>query len=128
MVPELPFEIVKSTKLAISVHQKQKDNSAFDKGGATQRTRQSIYATAVAACFFFFCFFLFFFFFFVFFAVRWINTTKSDQSSRNHKLHKPLPTNLRCAVCKQLSAGSSEPKLLVHAIGLSGSVSRPMLS
>ena len=58
MVPELPFEIVKSKKLALSVRLKQKDNSAssislFDKGGATQRTRQSIYATAVAARFFF---------------------------------------------------------------------------
>ena len=52
-----PFEIVKSTKLAICVRQEQKDNSAsssrsFDKGWVTQRTRQSIYATAVAARFF----------------------------------------------------------------------------
>ena len=41
----------------ISVRQKQNDSLAsskrlFDKGGATQRTRKSIYATAITARFF----------------------------------------------------------------------------
>ena len=50
--------MIKSTKYAISVRQKQKDSlasskSLFDKGGATQRTRKSIYATAITARFFF---------------------------------------------------------------------------
>ena len=49
--------MIKSTKYAISVRQKQKDSlasskSLFDKGGATQRTRKSIYATAITARFF----------------------------------------------------------------------------
>ena len=49
--------MIKSTKYAISVRQKQKDSlasskSLFDKGGATQRTRKSIYVTAITARFF----------------------------------------------------------------------------
>ena len=106
------------------MRQKQKDNSArssspFDKGGATQRTRQSIYATAVAARFFFFfcgtvdqtnlletinCIILYL-------------RTSDVQCANSVQTTKTLSR-------LQLSAGSSEPKLLVHAII---SVSRPML-
>ena len=95
--------MIKSTKYAISVRQKQKDSlasskSLFDNGGATQRTRKSIYATAITAR--------------LFLAV---GSTVIDNLDREppslinllcpHEEtitgHKLLHTNLSCAVFKQ---------------------------
>ena len=95
--------MIKSTKYAISVRQKQKDGlasskSLFDKGGATQRTRKSIYATAITARFF-----------------LAVGSTVIDSLDREppslinllcpHEEtitgHKLLHTNLSCAVFKQ---------------------------